>query len=329
MANIKKLYVHAGRSKTGTSYLQTILANNAEFLNKNNLHYPDLGSAIDMASKGLPTAGNAIYLASLLTEHGSLPNNVSEKQVEDDLITACKGNDSEHVVISSELFEHLKKPGLQKLQNLAEEVERELCFIQYIRNPVDALESVYAQGVKRHGLTLSPHDYVLNLNMWAINYHNFLNSLKDLKIKFVARIYDKSLFNENRLEVDFFHSLGLKLSFDSAEIITPTAAVNPTPSAYGLRILRDCNKVGSGLAYYDKNTAAVIKVDKELGFKKGVFNQGIKNYIIKNTKANMTTLSSEFDLPEFTYSEEKAVQSNNIDFETYRFLYMQYRMQLA
>jgi len=320
-----KLVIHAGRSKTGTSFLQSVLALNEMFLEKNGLHYPKLRSAIEMAARGLPTAGNAVLLAILLTKGGVLPSDVNEKIIMDDLVNCFKENSNKHVILSSELFEQLNLEGLEKLKEIAAGAGRELLFVQYIRNPVDSLESVYAQSVKRHGVTLDPFDYVLSLRMWAVKYHLFLEYLTEMDISFVAKVYDKNHFVGNRIEVDFFSSLDLDSEFNSSEILLPPIPVNVTPSKFGLRVLCECNLLGSGLAYYDANTAAVLKVDKALGLKKGVFTNEIKEYIIRHSQKNMDVLVEKFNLPKFTYDESERKFDNSVDFERYKFLYQQAR----
>ena len=320
-----KLIIHAGRSKTGTSFLQSIFSLNETFLEKNNLHYPKLRSATETAAKGLPTAGNAVLLAILLTDGGRLPADVNPTSVMDDLFECFQENSTKHIILSSELFEKLNLEGLEKLKEISAQAERELFFIQYIRNPVDTLESVYAQGVKRHGLTLNPFDYVLSLRMWAVSYHAFLENLTKLNIPFAAKVYDKNHFVDNKIEIDFFSSLGLDGEFNSSEILLPPIPVNVTPSKLGLKVLRECNLLGSGLGYYDANTAAVLKVDKALGLHKGVFTKEIEDYIVRHSQKNMDVLVDKFNLPKFTYDEIERKIDDSIDFERYKFLYLQAR----
>jgi len=320
-----KLVIHAGRSKTGTSFLQSVLALNEMFLEKNGLHYPKLRSATEMAARGLPTAGNAVLLAILLTKGGVLPSDVNEKIIMDDLVNCFKENSNKHVILSSELFEQLNLEGLEKLKEIAAGAGRELFFVQYIRNPVDSLESVYAQSVKRHGVTLDPFEYVLSLRMWAVRYHLFLENLTEMDISFVAKVYDKNHFVGNKIEVDFFSSLDLDSEFNSSEILLPPIPVNVTPSKFGLRVLRECNLLGSGLSYYDANTAAVLKVDEALGLRKGVFTNEIKEYIIRHSQKNMDVLVEKFGLPKFTYDKIEQKFDNSVSFERYKFLYQQAR----
>lgn len=314
------VFIHAGRSKTGTSYLQTIMANNGDALLEKGLVYPALGSAVELAQAGLPTAGNAVYLALLLANPSNLPKNIKEDKIVHDLQKACNKNSKKNIILSSELFEMLNADGIKKLSNIFSSIGRDVHFIHYIRSPVSALESIYAQSVKRHGGTQGLDKYVFSLKLWTIKYYQYFDWLSESKIPFTIRKYEKSAFVNGRIELDFFAAMGA--DFSQADLIYPEKNINPTPSRFGLNVLRECNLLGDGLAYYDRNTAAAIKVDKVLGLSAGVFEPHHKKYISEHTKKNMQILYDKYSVEPFLDDIQSTLEVPTVDYNTYRFLFL-------
>ena len=55
----KNLIVHIGHGKTGTSYIQSVLALNIELLSSLGITYPDFGRIMTLARSGNVTAGHS------------------------------------------------------------------------------------------------------------------------------------------------------------------------------------------------------------------------------------------------------------------------------
>lgn len=129
-----EVIIHIGHGKTGSSYLQSILALNVERLEENGIHYPDHKS-LSAAAKGHITSGNG----SLLTE-GKVD---IEKH--------------ERVLFSSEaLFSDLL--GSEILKKIAQKYK--IKIILFSRNIFEHSFSRWAQSVKRGGLTSDLDSYL-------------------------------------------------------------------------------------------------------------------------------------------------------------------------
>ena len=100
---MKKLYVHAGMPKCGTSALQVFWAQNSDELRRNGIDYLSLGD-LSAATAGEITSGNAGPLARSMypTEHSAKKG--SKKSHIDELIKSILNSPCEQLLISSELF---------------------------------------------------------------------------------------------------------------------------------------------------------------------------------------------------------------------------------
>ena len=138
---MKKLVVHAGRSKTGTSYLQSIFAKNAEQLKTQGISYQAFGQVFgkkdDMlfASNGGITSGNCVLPALAICSPSLLREGIAAADVIAEFKNELSKIEEETVLISSEFFERLNKQTAGLLKNVAKQMGRELEIVIYVRPP--------------------------------------------------------------------------------------------------------------------------------------------------------------------------------------------------
>lgn len=135
---MKKLYIHAGLPKTGTSFLQASLNYfEKKKLNK-NFHYP----IQNIKNYKIPTSGNGVVIFDLLI----LKDKSSLKRVIKDMFKHNK-----NVFISSETLSNLKREHIVLLKDIL----NELCVIPisifFLRDLYEMYLSGYSQTVKRGG----------------------------------------------------------------------------------------------------------------------------------------------------------------------------------
>lgn len=173
------LICHLGHGKTGTSYLQSILARNRKVLSENGLSYPK-DENFRNASKGLVTSGNG----HLLFERSFQVN-------------------SDTLISSENLFHKLARDDRLEQHLLSRNVDTRI--ILYTRNTFELLTSVWGQGIKRGNRT---EDLDTFLQGTKTNPYSrllwWLNTARNNKTEITVRNY--SVHREHMVE-DFFRQV--------------------------------------------------------------------------------------------------------------------------
>lgn len=124
------LYLHIGRGKSGSSTVQSLARNHAEFMEK-------AGFSCPLSVHGLP---NNARLAAALNDIDS--DRPSIKKFRKDLARSP----SPHVFISAEALHSLKDDGIARLRWLTRQHEVRILF--YVRDYPSWIPSLYAQSTK-------------------------------------------------------------------------------------------------------------------------------------------------------------------------------------
>lgn len=206
----KKLYIHIGMPKTGSSAIQAFLSLNADFLKRNNFSFPwhpGFGQAYQTS------AGNATQL-----HHWILEGDVDafKSRLQD----IAEGN----VILSSEVLFHTCRLEPKKVFDFFSGFDVKI--VCYIRKIDDLVESCVNQLVKNHGLIdfsdshtiVADHDYVTTI----LNLGKFFN-----KKNIIVRPYDKKQFKDSDIYTDFLECVGLGF-FNKCDVFYPDDNVNPS-----------------------------------------------------------------------------------------------------
>ena len=141
LSNTKRIIIHTGPGKTGSSAIQAWLTKNSKFLLEEKVYYPK-----HLISREQISSGNLRAILSEPTVENRKNSNadwfVDAEKVKT-LLADFDASSCSILLLSSEFFFH-RMIEIQKLIPQAE-------FIAYIRNPVELLESNYNQAIKRHG----------------------------------------------------------------------------------------------------------------------------------------------------------------------------------
>jgi hypothetical protein len=136
----KKLIIHIGLPKTGSSYIQDVL-NGASKAGELMMYYP-----VDKYKKisFVPTSGNGVDLCIALIE---------SRFVEAEQIFSSYFEFQEDVVISSEMFAVINSDGIGYIGKLAKKYSVDLTIIAFVRDLYEYFWSGYSQTIKRSGET--------------------------------------------------------------------------------------------------------------------------------------------------------------------------------
>ena len=139
---MKKLFIHIGLSKTGTSAIQSWLSLNVNSLAKQGVDYADLSPA---AKKGKITSGNGVLLFNACKAE-----NYAEVER---LILDVYFKQNKVAIISSEALQNIPPLAVTKIADICKKNGIDVTVVAYIRSVYECIYSNYLQGIKRHGAT--------------------------------------------------------------------------------------------------------------------------------------------------------------------------------
>ena len=227
---MKKLYLHIGLGKTGSSAIQSWLSLNEEALAQQGFDY--VGSPPD-AKAGKISSGNGVKLARMCAEE-------QWEQVEN-LICNVYFNKNSQAIISSETLIWLSAEQLDQLKVISQIHNIEVIIIAYARSVYEHAYSNYLQGVKRGGQTKQFRDLPNLLKL--ISFSGQLDVLK----KYHEKFNNVKILNYDQHKSRIFESFSSAIGFNSAHAQSPSQKVNRSISKIELDILLQCNRLHEGV----------------------------------------------------------------------------------
>lgn len=189
----KRVFVHIGRPKTGTTAIQIALADGRATLEKHGFVYPSphaqhafiVYSCNPHLLKGFPPSKQEMFMSVSASVRAELPN------IEND------------VILSSEGLSFTEPRALADwLGNL------DTSIIVYLREQVEWLASGYQQEVKSRAITSQFSEFI---NLFDVDYAKFLDKWASVfgADRIIPRIYTKELLVGNNVVTDFLSVLGI------------------------------------------------------------------------------------------------------------------------
>ncbi|MFK4017910.1 hypothetical protein [Cobetia marina] len=146
---MNSLYLHVGHGKTGSSYLQSILAGSQDNFRRLDIEYP-LNNGASRAIQGKVTSGNG----NLLAQYNFSNNH----------------NKNIRFLFSSEVLFHdfLSSIGSDLVKKINNLKFTEVKILLFIRDPFDHASSSYQQSIKRGGSTKTINEFLENYSHPAL-----------------------------------------------------------------------------------------------------------------------------------------------------------------
>ncbi|WP_282167770.1 hypothetical protein [Shewanella japonica] len=212
----KRIVIHAGPGKTGTSAIQHWLNSNRETLSSEGIYYPEHQLDANNVS-----SGNLYSIYDRLTS-GMLALNTQK------LLNLKRDfeNRTESILLLSSEFFFLRVVELLEVFPEAE-------FIFYLRNPIELFESNYNQGVKRQQNT-EPFRLPERVNFKVFSVLGGLLE-HDKNIKITIRPYSKKEFYKGNIVNDFLNILSV------GSLKVETTKINSSYSLEALEFKRNAN----------------------------------------------------------------------------------------
>jgi len=209
---MKKIYLHIGYNKTGTSTLQNTFFRQKAVLAKHGLLYPT-----KCRGKRRSPAHHALSESILYGLGESLPHlattsmykEFSVKYFWDLLIEEIEQSDCTNVFISSESFINLRgrEEQIEQIRTFLEGYDVKILI--YLRRQPEFLEAAYNQSIK-HGREKRTINELMETVWPFINYFDELEGWSSVfgHQNIIVRIYNTSLI-EGGIVKDVLHLLGL------------------------------------------------------------------------------------------------------------------------
>ena len=233
----KKIYIHIGHGKTGSTALQCFLAQNYFNLIENKILYNKTESIeFNLALENKINSGNI---------------NPNSDWVINSLLPVLESNPNyRSYIFSNENLFHNIKPFISFMRNLKNRNSFEFVIILCIRNPIEMLLSEYNQNVKREGFHENLQQFLCRKNYTCTHTQKsctLIRKFERLDIKYF-------LFNYSAEKFEIINSISKTIKiFDFCDFKNITKEnINRSLSENEILLVRFLNK------FYGKNVGANV-----------------------------------------------------------------------
>lgn len=251
---MKRIFLHIGTHKTGTTSIQKFLANAENHLREDGILYPQSGRPnVEHEAK----YGHHVLAWAIRKKKGV--NHLDDwKRVIDEIDTAKE----QTVVLSSEDFETCTKEQIAHIGVLLESFE--VHIVLFLRNPLDFLVSAYKQNIKS-GKTAESFDEFVERRKHRCNYTRLVERWAG---KFGTdylhvRVFEK--YQDNNVEQSILDLLELDL--ETYETYMQQLPANVSPSDQQIALVQKINKMEAtwGRSMFWKKLRRAILNGKRVG----------------------------------------------------------------
>lgn len=217
------VYLCIGTQKTGTTYLQRFMRNNAKALKKQGYCYPKMD---ELGFGKIYKDRNAHFLAYLSRGRDieQKKRDIQKKRSEGYKILAALAKEYENIVLSDEIIWYQCNKFENFWQELVEEfhkIDCEVKVVVYLRRQDQVIQSLWNQRVKGiPGITREFSECIKNggLDWFSQDYYAQLQKILPYvgKDKLLVRVYERGQFGgeDHTLLSDYLETIGVKLTDD-------------------------------------------------------------------------------------------------------------------
>jgi hypothetical protein len=249
----KKIFLHIGFDKTGSTALQKCLKINSDLLLNEEIFYVPTRYSTILGSFFSTNPKHFIFNKLKRSDLDIDSINYSDKKIMDIFISDLDKSNSQYLIISCESLAYLDKLGHKALYSFLKEYSSDIEIICYARSPVSYVKSAMSQRVKTGFTSWSL------FNIPIIPYKKILTTLFEIygKNNLTVKIYEvDSLINKNIID-DFIDTIDLniknKLNSNNSEL----KLINKSLSNHAIEtgdelIFLLKNRLNKGSDYFNK-----------------------------------------------------------------------------
>ncbi len=241
---IKRLILHIGRHKSGTSSLQYFFVRNQGDLSQQGVLYPDAGRAGKIAHHGLAHVCNT-----------NLSDGQGLRQCLDDIRSEIRPH-HHTLLISSEAFQNITDP--ERVQSLLDHFPNtQVEIYAYVREFVDYRISDFKQRIQAQSKFVTL-DEVVGVHIDLLHFLKLWRGLGDLTLKW----FERHQLKNNDIITDFCAETGLSGS-TSVDV-----DINPSLGGNLLFLKLACNHLGIDALSYTQLRQWALKDER---FRQGFY----------------------------------------------------------
>lgn len=192
---MKKIYLHIGTHKTGSTAIQMFMARNRRALRESGIHYLE---------NGCPDLKAVAYGHHLLPWSVQNRKNVA-MAIWKPVLNEINQSPSDQIVISSEEFDRLTD---EQIEILGTKLPVKPLIVVYLRRQEDLIESLYATEVVYSGRQTHFSEFMHDCGI-RLDYDEMLSAWERISVpnSLVVKRYDRRLFINNNVVADFLSIL--------------------------------------------------------------------------------------------------------------------------
>ena len=217
---MKKIILHCGLHKTGTSSIQSFLRNNSDFLLANNLCFPailDIGYYNHSTPLYLMFHENPLshHMIKKIVKDKNVNINSLKNEIDKSIKKSLYENTGKNIIFSGEDISLLDKTALLKLKkyftNIYEKLEFEIYI--YVREPVSWSKSNFQEIIKQGLLDINKALKMKYQQNISIKIDRLASVFSDSKVKVCN--FDHILSDKADVVEHFLELIGAKLGTNS------------------------------------------------------------------------------------------------------------------
>ena len=204
----KKIFIHIGTHKTGTTAVQLFSTRNINDLKKFDIHY----ASETRPEKAYIKFGHHLlpwFLMERHSQHFGKYENQKEALIPA-LISEIKASSCSNIILSSEVFTMLNLKQINKLKEYF--LEFDVHIISYFRRKDIFIETMYQTNVMNYRESRSLNDCMTKMGV-PLNYYTFVKNWQDVfgKENVHVRLYSKTALKMKNIVVDFYNYFGIDI----------------------------------------------------------------------------------------------------------------------
>lgn len=211
----KKLYLHIGFHKTGTSSIQEYLDYNRDSLLNQGIYY------LKSLDSKFPGNVDLSWAFNKNPPKWSNFNPEKAEQVKSFYNKQLNVNLGEILIISSEYFCILERQpnSLKELKSFL--IDFDVRIVSYVRDPMEFLISLYSHALRANAVSYDLKTYLSNhYNFFAADFHERLKPWVNIfgREKMIVKKYSPNGFFKENIIDDFFNAIGAEVNVSISQV---------------------------------------------------------------------------------------------------------------
>ncbi|MGK7954727.1 MAG: hypothetical protein AB4063_05635 [Crocosphaera sp.] len=249
MKDIKKIILHIGPPKTGSTSIQTLLSNNQHRLASKGLLYPLTGRSDEQKHDVAINSQIRVKIGGRLVSHELLAwslmgriENFDEEYYWNKLLLEINESSAHTIILSAEQFAHFSKPNIERVAEFLKTYQVQI--VTYKRDLLLHALSAYTQSVKQGRSFGSFRKFIEGNAEGIFSFSQKVSIWENIfgKNNLVIKSFDQ--FKEKQeLELDFLKLISVNSESIISKIKIEEKGKNKSPSPSVVRLLCLVNRI--------------------------------------------------------------------------------------